>query len=65
MRFLKLFLDQLGMGDGFVANLHEDLHPEAVHRVAHAIDVALTFHEPIDPAVLGDVQRTFILCEPA
>ena len=57
----KLFLHHLGVIDGLVADLHENLYPEAVHRDANGINVALAFYEPIDPAVLLDVQRAFVL----
>jgi hypothetical protein len=59
--FLKFLFDQIGVINGFVSDLHEDLHPEAIHCVADGIDVTLPVYKSFDPAVLLDSERPFVL----
>lgn len=49
------------MGDGIVANLHEDLDAEAAQGIADRIDVFLSPDEPIHATILVDAQGSSIL----
>lgn len=49
------------MGDGIVADFHEDLDAEATQGIADRIDVFLSPDEPIHATILVDAQGSSIL----